>query len=153
MRLSMSRDVTRGDHLCWDQVMIIWAHGDCPFDGEVMIIIWACGDRPCEFWLIYDSAVKSFTQTCGDCLCQYMDLVSSLLVELSMYFRGVSYIYNWQSTEYSEAYRSMVWYWIASHDILHFWWMCFIWLLEVTWCLITSIWWNLTGKCNIDFYN
>ena len=50
--------------------------GDCPCDGEVMIIIWERRDRPCEICLIYDSALRSSAQTRGDRLCQYMDLAS-----------------------------------------------------------------------------
>ena len=64
--------------------------GDCPCDGDVMILIWARGDRPCGIHLIYDSALRLFTQTRGDRPCKYMDLASPS----SMYFRGVSCIYS-----------------------------------------------------------
>ena len=43
--------------------------------------------------------------------------------ELSMYFRGVSCIYGWVSTGYSETYHYMVSYCIAFHPIIHSWWL------------------------------
>ena len=43
--------------------------------------------------------------------------------ELSMYFRGVSCIYGWVSTRYSETYHYMASYCIALHPIIHSWWL------------------------------
>ena len=69
-------NVTRGDQLCWNWVMIIWAHGDRPCNAIVMIMILAHGDRPCKICLNYDSVLRSSAQTRGDRPCRYMDLTS-----------------------------------------------------------------------------
>ena len=69
--------------------------------------------------------------------------------ELSMYFRGVSCIYGWVSTGYSETYHYMASYCIAYHPIIHSWWLYVsfgVWkILNVDFLY----WWNLNSKCNI----
>ena len=72
--------------------------------------------------------------------------------ELSMYFRGVSCIYGWVSTGYSETYHYMASYCIAFHPIIHSWWLYVsfgVWkILNVDFLY----WWNLSSKCNIYIY-
>ena len=72
--------------------------------------------------------------------------------ELSMYFRGVSCIYGWVSTGYSETYHFMASYCIAFHPIIHSWWLYVsfgVWkILNVDFLY----WWNLNSKCNIYIY-
>ena len=53
-----------------------WARGDRSCDRKVIIMIWARGHPLCEICLIYESALRSSAQTCGDRLCRYVDLVS-----------------------------------------------------------------------------
>jgi len=100
MRLSMSKGLTHGDRPCWDRVMIIiWARGDRPCEWLVMIISWARVDRPCwGLFDVYDSALRSSAQTCGDRLCKYMDLATPLWVMNSRCIsEEVSCIYGWVS--------------------------------------------------------
>ena len=126
MRLRMSKGLTHGDRPCWDRVMlIIWARGDRPCEWLVMIISWTRGDRPC--WGLFDFMIVRW-----DRQHRHMEIVrvgrwTSRVFhgsELSMYFRGVSFIYGWESTGYSETHNFIVSYCITSHDILHSWWMC-----------------------------
>ena len=69
-----------------------------------------------------------FMIVCWDCPHRHVEIVrvgiwtreSPMGHELSMYFRGVSCIYGWESTWYFEAYHFVVSYCIASHNIIHF---------------------------------
>ena len=124
MRLDVSKGLTRGDLPCWDRAMIIWAHEDRPWDRKVMIMIWASGDRPVKFiWFMIVRWDRSH---------RHVEIVRvfiwtsrvPLYHELSMYFRGVSYTYGWESNWYSEAYHFIMSYCIASHVIIHSWWLC-----------------------------
>ena len=72
--------------------------------------------------------------------------------ELSMYFWGVSCIYGWVSTGYSETYHYMTSYCIAFHPIIHSWWLYVsfgVWkILNVDFLY----WRDLNSECNIYIY-
>ena len=115
------------------RLSISWARGDRPCWGcwDVKIVIWVRGNRPCGNCLILWWCVEIVrTDTWRSSVSVYGPRESLMGHELSMYFRGVSCIYGWVSTGYSETYHYMVSYCIAFYHIIHFLWLCVLFVFE-----------------------
>jgi len=129
--------------LTWDWC-ISWARGDRPCWGlwDVKIIIWASEIVRVEivdFMVVCVEIVR--IDTWRSSVSVYGPRESPMSYELSIYFRGVSCIYGWESTWHMRHIIS--WCHIALHlitlfilvDYMLYWWLYITWslIIDETW--------------------